>query len=579
MESLADEASSTSSEESPEIISSSTELSQISFKLVSTKGDVPSPRANFSLSKFSSRKVFLYGGFDDKNDLNDSFVLDLVTMKWTQLDFSVKTPLVGHCSVCLNRSLSSSRPYIYIFGGWDGSGYSDKGILINPKNLETLISNYNDPVMDWSSSSKGSHPRSTTSDSPMMIKSNSVAPSTHSKKASNNSGVMSASANVGLRHASSVNPMNSSTSRKVTWFASVRSDRGKSDANLKKMFAEKVPFSRRDHTLTMDPETQKIYLYGGWNSFHWTFDESKFLEMWTLDSNWRWSKEALKGDIPQARRGHSTVCLEKQRLLIIYGGCSGYNAILEDCYQYDLQACTFTKIERDNERFYPEGRAWHNASVIGQFIYYYGGLRTDFKATSEIIAFDISKYKWHQLRFTNQQSLPQDMERYGHRSINILSSLLIFGGSTPEQEQNDEFGFKTSSDAERKISLQNLVILETDESNSFEKNLLSIQSSLEEREDEKVRQNDPKELIKPPPVPREFLNPQRLLDDQSNFLHWNPHIFPNEANKSKIQYFKQKAEEEARKSTLNTYSEFEGLEDEEFTSPSQSTRTLEQNKA
>jgi len=108
---------------------------------------------------------------------------------------------------------------------------------------------------------------------------------------------------------------------------------------------------------------------------------------------------------------------------------------------------------------------------------------------------------------------------------------------------------------------------------------LSIQSSLEEREDEKVRQNDPKELIKPPPVPREFLNPQRLLDDQSNFLHWNPHIFPNEANKSKIQYFKQKAEEEARKSTLNTYSEFEGLEDEEFTSPSQSTRTLEQNKA
>ena len=80
--------------------------------------------------------------------------------------------------------------------------------------------------------------------------------------------------------------MNSCTSsRRVSWFASVRSDRGKSDTNLKKMFAEKVPFSRRDHTLTMDPETQKIYLYGGWNSFHWTFDESKFLEMWTLDSS------------------------------------------------------------------------------------------------------------------------------------------------------------------------------------------------------------------------------------------------------------------------------------------------------
>ena len=119
--------------------------------------------------------------------------LVIVTMKWTQIEFSMKTPLVGHCSVCLNRSLSSSRPYIYIFGGWDGSGYSDKGILINPKNLETLISNYNDPVMDWSSSSKGSNPRSTTSESPIMIKSNSLIPSSHPKKST---GIMSASANL-----------------------------------------------------------------------------------------------------------------------------------------------------------------------------------------------------------------------------------------------------------------------------------------------------------------------------------------------------------------------------------------------
>jgi len=40
-------------------------------------GDIPSPRSNFSLSKFAPRKVFLYGGCDDKNDLNDSYVLDL----------------------------------------------------------------------------------------------------------------------------------------------------------------------------------------------------------------------------------------------------------------------------------------------------------------------------------------------------------------------------------------------------------------------------------------------------------------------------------------------------------------------
>ena len=90
-----------------------------------------------------------------------------------------------------------------------------------------------------------------------------------------------------MRHTSSVHPINtaSSSSRKVTWFASVRSDQAKSDTNLKKMFAEKVPFSRRDHTLTYDSVTTRVYLFGGWNSFYWTYDETKFMEVWYLDSS------------------------------------------------------------------------------------------------------------------------------------------------------------------------------------------------------------------------------------------------------------------------------------------------------
>jgi len=110
-------------------------------------------------------------------------------MNWTQVEISMKAPLVGHCSVCLYRSLNTTKPHIYIFGGWDGSGYSDKGMLINPKTLDLLVSNYNDPVMDWSSSSRGSHPRSTTSDSPSIMKSNSLLPSGTKKHFQTNSNI------------------------------------------------------------------------------------------------------------------------------------------------------------------------------------------------------------------------------------------------------------------------------------------------------------------------------------------------------------------------------------------------------
>jgi len=43
--------------------------------------------------------------------------------------------------------------------------------------------------------------------------------------------------------------------------------------------------------------------------------------------------------------------------------------------------------------------------------------------------------------------------------------------------------------------------------------------------------------------------------------------FVRALSRHKIQYFKQRAEEEARKSSHNMYVEFEGLEDEECVSP------------
>lgn len=49
----------------------------------------------------------------------------------------------------------------------------------------------------------------------------------------------------------------------ISWFASVRSGKAKTYSGVKDMIIENAPFSRRDHTLTFDPDNQKLYLYGG----------------------------------------------------------------------------------------------------------------------------------------------------------------------------------------------------------------------------------------------------------------------------------------------------------------------------
>mmetsp|Transcript_10588 Transcript_10588/g.9153 ORF Transcript_10588/g.9153 Transcript_10588/m.9153 type:complete len:138 (-) Transcript_10588:705-1118(-) len=137
--------------------------------------------------------------------------------------------------------------------------------------------------------------------------------------------------------------------------------------------------------MCLEPSSQKIVLYGGWNSFHWSFDETKFMEVWTLDSNWRWLKEDVKGDIPIARRGHSSVIIPHTKKMVVYGGCSGYNLILDDTYIFDIGTNNFTKIAPKENQAAPKGRAWHTASLIGSHIYYFGGLSETFKELNDLV--------------------------------------------------------------------------------------------------------------------------------------------------------------------------------------------------
>merc|ERR1719445_1921522 len=83
-----------------------------------------------------------------------------------------------------------------------------------------------------------------------------------------------------------------------------------------------------------------------------------------------WSTPVINGTPPQARGGHSAVCVKNKQLLIFAGG---YNSkILNDLYILDVEAMTW--IRPSDTGMIPEPRAGHSCCVTkNNGVYICGG--------------------------------------------------------------------------------------------------------------------------------------------------------------------------------------------------------------
>jgi len=259
------------------------------------------------------------------------------------------------------------------------------------------------------------------------------------------------------------------------------------------------------------------------------------------------------------------VCVPEHRVMFIYGGCYGYNTILDDHYEYNIEKCRFTKLSKPSDCAYPDARAWHSATRVGNFIYYFGGVKNNSSFANDVLSFDIRKLEWNAIVLSSSVNIPSP--RCSHAGIGIESSLLIFGGmgiSESEDDAKTSYSFNKSSEP-RKLDLESIYILETNDEKDLENFLTKMSYDtdefLESIDDEQNAPNKSK-LIIPPPIPFYLKDSRKLLEEQANFFHWNPHIFPCEANKQKIQYFKKKIEENSF--NPNILNEFEGLGEDEM---------------
>ncbi|WOL03473.1 rab9 effector protein with kelch motifs isoform X4 [Canna indica] len=80
-------------------------------------GDLPSPREFAASSAIGNRKIVMYGGWDGKKWLSDVYILDTMSLEWTELSIngSAPPPRCGHSATMVEKRL-------LIFGGRGGSG-------------------------------------------------------------------------------------------------------------------------------------------------------------------------------------------------------------------------------------------------------------------------------------------------------------------------------------------------------------------------------------------------------------------------------------------------------------------------
>ncbi|RAL51167.1 hypothetical protein DM860_005523 [Cuscuta australis] len=80
-------------------------------------GDLPSARDFAAASSIGNSKIVLYGGWDGKKWLSDVFILDTISLEWTELSISgaLPPPRCGHSATMVEKRL-------LVYGGRGGGG-------------------------------------------------------------------------------------------------------------------------------------------------------------------------------------------------------------------------------------------------------------------------------------------------------------------------------------------------------------------------------------------------------------------------------------------------------------------------
>lgn len=190
------------------------------------------------------------------------------------------------------------------------------------------------------------------------------------------------------------------------------------------------PSKRQGVTMVASPTHGKneLFMFGG-ESVEGGY--SKFFNdmfVYSLDNDiWR---KITSPNSPMPRSGHA-MCAHPSGIILVFGGefsspkqSTFYH--YGDTWIFDTQEKDWTKIECRNT---PIARSGHRMTVWKNYILMHGGFRdlaTSTTYLSDLWAFDIRDYKWHQLNFPQFLSIPD--ARSGHSLLPCPEGAVLWGG-------------------------------------------------------------------------------------------------------------------------------------------------------
>jgi N-acetylneuraminic acid mutarotase len=155
--------------------------------------------------------------------------------------------------------------------------------------------------------------------------------------------------------------------------------------------AEDMPDARMGSTLTYEPVTGRLLLFGGWGGTEF------FDTVWSYDlATNTWASLDTGGNPPAARALHSVVYLPDTGRLLMFGGYNG-SVYLGDTWAYDIVADSWTNLGPSGS--VPEARDGHSLvyDSSNKKVYLFGGWNGA-REFNDTWVYDPAANTWTELR-------------------------------------------------------------------------------------------------------------------------------------------------------------------------------------
>eukprot|EP01063_Lacrimia_lanifica_P035628 TRINITY_DN6853_c0_g1_i2.p1 TRINITY_DN6853_c0_g1~~TRINITY_DN6853_c0_g1_i2.p1 ORF type:complete len:391 (+),score=93.65 TRINITY_DN6853_c0_g1_i2:280-1452(+) len=156
------------------------------------------------------------------------------------------------------------------------------------------------------------------------------------------------------------------------------------------------PSPRRGQTCTLVGDT--VWLFGGL-----TFKRESVAEVYTLNmTTCTFKLQPTQGVPPCGRRGHSATVLGGY--IYIFGGCDEREELLGDLWRLELATCTWEQVLPYRPHEGPAPSVGHAAAVFrGKLLTFGGNISSVRRAScSEIWLYDAEQKKWKQLKMKSE---------------------------------------------------------------------------------------------------------------------------------------------------------------------------------